>query len=228
MPPVRGRHVGIVRDPAEVRRQAELAVEDRAGELTARDHDALLAQARAHRVHGPQLGADLVRQVDPGLRLVDARIGLVGGRLGRRAGVIDLPRARDAVGRVLAEQVVQDRRAGTAHADHDDRRRDVRLADLRVAAMPVGHLQPIRQVPEHGHRRDRLADLVETRLVCQPVDETVEPEAERVGAEVVEARLLARGLDELLGRQTRRHRRIVRGRAGQLPVIVPRLRPPSP
>src|SRR5262249_57225241 len=74
VPVVRGRYVRLVRHPTEIGGQRILAVEDRARELTARDHDALLSEARAHRVHGPELGSDVIGEIDPRLRLDDARV----------------------------------------------------------------------------------------------------------------------------------------------------------
>ena len=70
----------------------------------------------------------------------DARVGLVGGALGRRMHVHHLPRHRHPVGGILRQQLVQDRRPGARQTDDEERpldraRRRSRDARFRAATM---------------------------------------------------------------------------------------------
>ena len=56
---------------------------------------------------------------------------------GRRQRVVDLPRERHPVRRILREEVVQDRRARARLADDHDRRHDVGVADLGMLLAPL-------------------------------------------------------------------------------------------
>ena len=122
VPAVRGRHVGLVQQPVAVARHVVLRREDHRPEVGAGDAHALLREARAHRVHLPELGEHEVDHRELRVDLLDPRVGEVRRGLGRRQRLVDLPRERHACVRVLREEVVEDRRAGAALADDDDRR----------------------------------------------------------------------------------------------------------
>ena len=54
--------------------------------------------------------------------------------------------------------------------------------------VPVDDLQAVREVADEVVGRDRGAELAEAGLGPQRVDEAVEADPERVGAEILEAR----------------------------------------
>ena len=177
--PVRRRHVRLRGHPAHVRREVVLAPEDHALEVATRDAHALLREPRAGRVHRLHLGSRRVTEVDARLHVVDARVGVVRRRLGWRDRAVDLPAQRHAIRRVLAEEIVQDRRAGATHADHHDDRPDVGARDVGVLVVPVHDLEPVREVADQVVGCDRDAELAEPCLGMQPVDEEVEAFAVR-------------------------------------------------
>ena len=91
VPPVRGRHVGLVQQPVPVRRDVVLGGEDHRAEVGAGDAHALLGQAGAHRVHGAETGQDEVHHRERLVHLRDASVGVVGGGFGWRHGPVHLP-----------------------------------------------------------------------------------------------------------------------------------------
>ena len=196
VPAVGGGHVGLVEQPAGVARHPVLRREDEAAEVEPGDAHALLRQPGAHRVHGPEPGQHEVDARHGGLHLVDAGIGEVGGGLGRRAGPVDLPGEGHAGGRVLREEVEEDRGAGAALPDDDDRRDDGRVGDLRAHPPLLDHAQPAGQVRHDLALGDHHADLVQRGLGVERVRELVERLPPRVATEVREAGRLHRLVDE--------------------------------
>jgi hypothetical protein len=211
--PVRRSQVGFVREPVEVRREAELAQEDEAGELTAGDPDALLADPGAGRVHGLELRVELVHPLDLGLHLIDSGVVVVGRGLGWRAGPVDLPREGDAIRGILAKEVVQDRRPGATHADHDDRRGDVGGRHVGMAGMPVGDLQPVDEVRREQLGGHRLAERVQSGLGLDALDEAVEAVSVGVAAEVLQPGALVGFLNQPLRAELECHSRLPRSPA---------------
>src|SRR4051794_34467137 len=203
VPAVRRGHVRLVHRPVRVRRHPVLGGEDHAAEVRRGDAHALLREARAHRVHLLEAGDEQLGAGEDRVDLVDARVGVVGRGLRGRHRHVDLPREWHAGGRVLGEEVVQDRRAGAALADDDDRGRDGARADLGGVRPPLRHLQPAGEEVEHAARSDVDAELVELPLLAQRVDETFAAVLPGRLAEVVETGGLARLADEPVGIETR-------------------------
>ena len=185
---VRGRHVGFVDQPLRVRGHAVLRREDHAAEVAAGHAHALLRQQRAHRVHRLEAGNDELDALEQLLRRGDARVGVEGRGLGRRQRAIDLPRERHAVGGILREEVVQDRRAGARLTDDHDRRDDVGVGDLGMLLAPLDESEARREIVDDLARDDLLAELVQARFGVERVD------------------VVARGLPATSARRSRRGR----------------------
>ena len=66
------------------------------------------------------------------------------------------------------------------------------IADVGVAAEPVLDLEALREQADHATPHRHLAHRVELGLACEAADQDLEPLAERVVTEVVEAGLGAR------------------------------------
>ena len=137
MEAIRAGVVRVVQQPAVVARQAVLHRKDHAGEFAGRDADTLLPDQSAHRVKGQEPGNDLLGHLDGGLRLRDARVGVIGLGLRDRAGCVDLPRQRRPQVRILGQQVVKDRRAGAGLTDDEDRGADWLGGDFGVLFAPA-------------------------------------------------------------------------------------------
>ena len=146
-----------------------------------------------------------LEHVDAALRRVHARAAAPRLARRRRSGVLRLPPEQRAVGRVLVEQVREERGAGAEHADHDDRCLDPLRVDLGVLLGPVDDLEPVDQRGGHGRRQRDGAELVELRLAVEAVDVQLQALAEahdaardQVLTEVVEPGLLDRGGHDLV------------------------------
>ena len=99
---------------------------------------------------------------------------------------------------------MQDRGAGAALTDDDDRRDHVDGGDLRMRGPPCGDGEPVLEVVRQLARDDRLPDLVEAGLRVERVGEPVETLPPGVVAEVVVPGLVPRLLHQLVhvhGRQ---------------------------
>src|SRR5271170_4571626 len=127
---------GVIEQPAVVARKPVLHRVDHAGEFAARDPDTLLTYQCAHRVELEETGNDLLGKLDVRLDLTDARIVVVGLRLGHWAWLVDLPRQRRAQFRILGEQVVEDRGAGPRLTDDNDGPGDLLGRDIGILFPP--------------------------------------------------------------------------------------------
>ncbi len=185
-----GSHIGLPDHPTAVARHVEGRGEKEAPEVPRGDRDALLSPQRTGRV-------DRLKARDQGLghrlgdgRILNARIGAVGGGLRRRMRLRDLPRERHPEPRVLRQQIEEDRRAGARLADDQHRVGNLGSGDLRVAVVPVRDPQPaLEEVDEH-RRRDPLTDRTQITFGLERVDEAIQSLLPRVLAEVRQARLV--------------------------------------
>ena len=197
VPLVRGSEIRLVEHPMAVRRHAVLRGERDAAKRRRGDAHALLRELRAHRVHGPESRHEQVDAREPGIRLGDARIGVVRRGLRRWHRRVDLPRERHARLGVLREQVVEDRGTGARLADDHDRWDDRDVDDLGVLGSPRDHAQAAR---EQGHDlvfRDGHAELVEAGFLAERVQQPIEALEIRVVAELAESGRRLRALDQL-------------------------------
>ena len=181
-----------------VRRDVVLRREDHRPEVEAGDAHALLGESGAHRVHGPKARKDEVDHREGLVDLGDARVGVERLGLGRRDRAVHLPGGRDAGRRIQREQIVQDRGAGPALADDDDRRDDIGRRHLGMLRAMRDDPEAIAQVRRDLARNHALSDLVEACLTVERVHEVVEPIAPRGCAEVVGPRLVTGLRDQCL------------------------------
>src|SRR4051812_5787396 len=149
-------------------------------------------------MHRPETWQDQVDAVEGRVDLGDPRISVVGRGLGWRARPVDLPCAGYPGGRVLREQIVQDRRAGAALPDDDDRRHDINRAALGMRAAIGDDLQTVTEVAGELSDDDRLPEFAQPGLCLQRVDQSREAFLPRVVAEIGKGGLLARLFSELL------------------------------
>jgi hypothetical protein len=161
--------------------------EEHAREVVRGERDALLRQARSHRVHRLEAGDQPVDAAEVLLHLRDPRIGVVRRALGRRPRVHDLPRHRHPVRRVLREKLVQDGRAGARQTDHEDRPADLPGPDLGMPRVRVHHAQAVREKPHDVGARDQAAEDGKVRLALEAIEQPAEGLAEALVAEVGEA-----------------------------------------
>ena len=200
VPAVGGRHVGLVEQPARVRRHAVLRRKDHAAEVAAGDAHAFLRPAA--RPSGAWRGSrGCTRSTHVELACASAMRGSVsyvavsGGGHGRSTSQVSGTRSPGSCARRSCRIVVPVRAwptmtiGGVTSASRD----------LGMALAPVDDPRAGSEVADELAVGDRLAELVEARFGCSDVDEPVEPFLPRSLAEVVEAGLLARGVDELLG-----------------------------
>lgn len=198
VPAVGRGEVGLVEQPSVVRRHPVLDREDHAAEVRAGHPDALLRQAGPQRVEGREPRDQRVRHRQGGVGLGDPGVVVVGGRLGRWHRRVDLPGEGRAEGRVLGEEVVEDRRARAGLPDDDDRRHDLAVGHLGVGGAPRGDPGPGREVARELGRHHLHAQLVEAGLLDERGDQPVEPLLPGRLAEVVGAGGRPRLLDEAI------------------------------
>ena len=83
-------------------------------------------------------------------------------------------------------------------ADPEERIDDGHVVDLRVPAIPVLDLQPLREVTDDPRVEERLTGGIEAGFVVEGTHEDLEPFAERVVPEVVEPGLRYRSRHQVL------------------------------
>ena len=147
-------------EPVLIRRDVVRRVELDAHEDLRRDRDALLRQVGRDRVNAHELRREAIGPCEPRRRLGAHARDFGGGA--RRRGVHDLPRQRGAIGRVLADEAVQVRRARARQADDEHGGGDPLLLDARVRRALGFHAQ---QVVEQAHEIFADSDPAERREV---------------------------------------------------------------
>ncbi len=162
--------------------------EEHAREVVRRERHALLRQPRAHRVHPLEARDHPIDAGEPLLDHGDPRVGLVGRALRRRVRKHDLPGHRHAVGRILREELVQDRRARARQTDDDDRALDTSGGDLGMPGARRHHAQPVGEEAHEVGARDHATEQRQGGLALEPVEQQAERRPKRVVSEVVETR----------------------------------------
>ena len=124
--------VPVGRAPCRSARSQRLVVpvvaegaEHRRAEVEGHDLQALGRAGRRARQHRLELRGHLVDQRDLHGRFGDARVGVVGGRVGRRGGRAALPGEQRPGARVFAQQEAQRGRAGAGQSETEQRRQDL-------------------------------------------------------------------------------------------------------
>ncbi len=111
---------------------------------------------------------------------------------GGGAGAADSHSRKRARVRILGQEERQRGGPGARQSEADERRVDRLIADVGVAAEPVLDLEALREQADDSTPHRHLAHRVELRLVLQAPDQDLEPLAERLVTEGVEAGLVAR------------------------------------
>src|SRR5690242_3202573 len=120
---VRGLEV-LLLEPGLVGRDEPVRGELEAEKGMAEDDDALLGQLRADRMDLPELRGESEEPAEVAGRARDPRIALPCRSLGRRRREAQLPVQRDAAGRILREQPVQERGPAARQTRDDERPAD--------------------------------------------------------------------------------------------------------
>ncbi len=155
-------------------------------------------RARQHRL---ELRCHLVDQRHPHRRRFDPRVGVVGRWVGRRRGCAALPGEQRAGPGILAEEEAQRGRAGAGQPQPEQRGQDLLVVDLRMAPVPVLHLQPDGEQPDRLVAEHRHPELVERPGGDGPVEQGDQPLVEALLAEVGEPAARPRLGDHLVGRR---------------------------
>ena len=205
-------------EPRSIGRGAVDIVEARAAKHLARKLDALLRRIGLNRVQVPDPGREPVKNLELQLHHSASRAEIGRPMLG--IGIDRLPYARRAVGGILRQQSVQERRAAARQAGDEDRRRERPRQDCRILALRVREDQKRREHPLEVPARREASERRQRRLFLETGGQGGERFDEaRVGERLgVEARGLRRLGDQRLRREPRsRRRRKERRRAGSFP-----------
>jgi hypothetical protein len=135
-----------------------------------------------HRLEAGDLGVDVGKGRRAGL---DARIRVERGGLGRWRREHRLPGHRRSVGRVLRENVVQDRRARAGQADDEDRLDDLLLRDLGESLAVVHVVETIDGMTEDSLLGDHPTDRVQPGLALERGEQTFQRFDERAAAQIL-------------------------------------------
>ena len=194
-----GRHHVAAREPLLVVPVVAEGEEHRRAEVERHELQALGRTGRRARQHRLELRGHLVDERDLCGRLGDAGVGGEGGRVGRRHGHAALPRQQRPGAVVLAEEEAERGRPGARQPEAEQRRGDLLLVDLGVAAIPVLHSQPDLQEPEGLVAQHRGPELVERARGVGAVEQRDEPFVEALVAQVGEPGVRSRLGDHLVG-----------------------------
>lgn len=191
---VHGGPVAVVVDPILEGRHAERVVEDGRRHRVHREDDALLGEACAHRVHGPEARNQPVDPAELGVALRDPGVARVAGAFGRRRGRVALPGERRPAPRVLGQDVVQDRGARAGESDDDERAADLDRGDLGMPLAVGNQLEAVADDADQCLPRDRAAEEGELRFFFEGGQQQAQRLEEGAVAEIVGAPGLADGL----------------------------------
>jgi hypothetical protein len=162
----------------------------------AQDGDALDRQARSEGVDGLEVRSEQVEPPELSLGVRDAWVGFVAGRLGRGRWRHDLPGLRRAACRILGDEVMQERRSRPGQADDEERTGNPLVGDAGMTLAILGQAQAVGEQAEQISASHDPAEQREPRLRLQPLEDYAQRRAELVAAEIVEAGLPARRLQE--------------------------------
>jgi hypothetical protein len=178
--------------------------------------DLLVHVVDRHVVHALEQRHGLVEELQAHRAALAPRVGPTGldDRLFLTAEhrLEALPVGERAQRWVLGHQVVEVRRARTRLADDEDRTRDLEIEDLGMPAHEVLDTEPVAQVPDHLRVRAHPAERGQARLIVEAAQHERERFAKPVVPELVEPRVLRRGV----GDRVERERQVGRDRLDRL------------